>query len=187
MTVVHLVRHGRAAAGWDDDPDPDLDEVGIAQAERVAAALAPIGPLALVTSPLLRCRRTVEPLERAWGVVASIEPSVAEIPSPEGVAMGERVAWLRRAIEGSWAALGPRYASYRDEVVRWVAARAVDTVVVSHFVAINAVIGACTGDDRVVVRRLDNCSVTRVRVVREGPGAGLHLIESGSEADTLIR
>ena len=28
MARVHLVRHGRAAAGWDVDPDPGLDAVG---------------------------------------------------------------------------------------------------------------------------------------------------------------
>ena len=44
-----------------------------------------------------------------------------------------------------------------------------DTVVFSHFVAINAVIGACVGDDRLVIRSLDNCSVT---VVDVDPTAG---------------
>ncbi len=33
MTVrLVLVRHGRAAAGWDTHPDPALDDVGRAQA-----------------------------------------------------------------------------------------------------------------------------------------------------------
>jgi hypothetical protein len=55
--------------------------------------------------------------------------------------------------------------------------------VFSHFIAINAVIGACVGDDRVVIRRLDNTSVT---VVETGGGM-MRLIEAGHEADTLIR
>ena len=29
MTRVYLVRHGRAAAGWDTDPDPGLDALGV--------------------------------------------------------------------------------------------------------------------------------------------------------------
>ena len=37
---LHLVRHGRAAAGWDDDPDPPLDDVGREQADAVAERLA---------------------------------------------------------------------------------------------------------------------------------------------------
>ena len=57
------------------------------------------------------------------------------------------------------------------------------TVVVSHFVAINAVIGAATADDRVVIRSLDNTSVTVVDV----DGGAVRLVEGGHEADTLIR
>jgi broad specificity phosphatase PhoE len=75
------------------------------------------------------------------------------------------------------------YVEYRDAVVQWVRARQTDTVAISHFVAINAVIGACVGDDRVLIRHLDNCSITIVEV----DGDGLRLIEAGEEADTLIR
>ena len=55
MTRLYLVRHGRAAAGWDTDPDPGLDPLGVHQAERMADELGPRGPLALISSPLLRC------------------------------------------------------------------------------------------------------------------------------------
>ena len=64
---------------------------------------------------------------------------------------------------GTWAALGGRWTDYRDEVLAFMRLHAqVDMVVVSHFVAINAVIGACRGDDRLVVNSLDNASVTIV-------------------------
>jgi broad specificity phosphatase PhoE len=57
-------------------------------------------------------------------------------------------------------------------------------VVFSHFIAINAVIGACLGDDRLVIDSLDNASVT---VVEVSPGGDVHLLERGRQADTLIR
>ena len=76
-----------------------------------------------------------------------------------------------------------RYTAFRDGVVGAVAALPRDTVVSSHFVAINAVIGAAIGDDRLVIRSLDNCSVTVV----EADGHSLQLVEGGHEADTLIR
>ncbi|HEX9259560.1 MAG TPA: histidine phosphatase family protein [Acidimicrobiales bacterium] len=183
MPTLHLVRHGRAAAGWDDDPDPPLDDLGRDQAEAVAALLAPLGPLGLVSSPLQRTRQTAEPLARRWGVEALIEPTVREIPSPDGVPMNRRTDWLREALSGTWADLGPRYVEYRDTMLATLAALERDTVVVSHFVAINAVVGACLGDDRVLLHSLDNCSVTVVEV-----GAGrFRLVKSGHEADTLIR
>ncbi|MBU6315737.1 MAG: phosphoglycerate mutase family protein [Acidobacteria bacterium] len=183
VTRVHLVRHGRAAAGWDTDPDPGLDRIGSAQADAVADRLAPLGPLAMVSSPLLRCRETAAPLAARWSAAVMVEPGVAEIPSPEGVAMGERVDWLRAAMSGTWTDLGPRYTAFRDGVVAAITGLAADSVVFSHFVAINAVIGAAIGDDRLVIRSLDNCSVTVVDVV----DGRVHLVEGGHEADTLIR
>jgi broad specificity phosphatase PhoE len=190
MATVHLVRHGRASGGWDADPDPGLDDVGAAQATALAERLGPLGTgsgagreLALVTSPMRRCRDTAAVLAARWGVVAQIEPLVTEIPSPEGVPFGQRVLWLREAMTRTWSDLGPRYTAYRDAVAGYVAGLTVETVIVSHFIAINAVIGACIGDDRLVIRSLDNTSVTIV----EASDDGLTLVRGGDEADTLIR
>jgi broad specificity phosphatase PhoE len=184
---VWLVRHGRASAGWDVDPDPGLDGLGGAQAREVRDRFAPLPALDVLTSPLRRCRETSAPLCEAWDCMAVVEPRVAEIPSPEGVPMGERVDWLRAAMGGTWAELGPRYTAFRDDVVRAVAERANDTIVFSHFVAINAVIGAAIGDDRLVIRSLDNCSVTLMEVTAGPDGPTVCLVEGGHEADTLIR
>lgn len=178
---IRLVRHGRAAAGWDTDPDPDLDEVGRRQADAVAAGLGPA--TVIVTSPLLRCRSTAAVFAATTGLVPRVEPAVAEIPSPDGVAMSDRVDWLRRAMQGTWSSLDERYQRYRDGVVAAVTRLPDGAVVFSHFVAINAVIGACLGDDRLVIRSLDNCSVTTIAV----DGDRLTLVEGGHEADTLIR
>ena len=183
MSRLYLVRHGRASAGWDTDTDPGLDEIGRRQANDVAARLAPLGPLPIVTSPLRRCRETAAPLGRAWKVEPGVEAAVAEIPSPEGVEMADRIDWLRVAMLGSWRDLAPRYVAFRDQVVQLLVSRPADSVVFSHFVAINAAIGAALGDDRLVVRSLDNCSVTIVDIV----DGSLQLVESGHEADTLIR
>ncbi len=183
MTRLHLIRHGRAAAGWNTDPDPGLDGLGLQQATAVAASLSQLGPLPVLSSPLRRCRETAAVLAELWQVEPQIEPSVAEIPSPLGVAMVDRVDWLREAMLGTWGELGPRYVAYRDQVVTFLAGLDSDSVVFSHFIAINAVIGVALGDDRLVVRSLDNCSVTVVDVV----DGALQLVESGHEADTLIR
>ena len=186
MSRVLLVRHGRATAGWDVDPDPGLDDLGREQAEAMAASVAELGPLRLISSPLRRCRETASALERRWDTDARIEPRVAEIPSPEGIAMADRVDWLREAMRGDWAPLGSRYTEYRDAAVQAIRELALadgDTVVCSHFVAINAIIGGVTDDDRVLIRSLDNCSITVVEAV----DGVLRLVEGGSEADTLIR
>lgn len=183
MTTIRLVRHGRAAAGWDRDPDPGLDALGEQQAAAVAEALASIGPLPIISSPLRRCQETARVLADRWGAAVEIVPAVAEIPSPEGIPMTERVEWLRTAMAGTWSDLGDRYTTFRDGVVAGLATLPGDAVVFSHFIAINAVIGAAIGDDRLVIRSLDNCSVTVV----EFTNGRLRLVEGGHEADTLIR
>lgn len=180
---IHLVRHGRAAAGWDTDVDPPLDELGRAQAAAAADVLAGMGTLSVVTSPLRRCRETAAAYAGPRGLVVAVAEEVREIPSPEGYEMEQRVQWLRGAMSREWGVLGSRYTAYRDSIVDYVQALTEPTVVFSHFVAINAVIGACLDDDRVVIRRLDNCSVTTVSL----EDGGLRLLSGGAEADTLIR
>ncbi len=184
MSRLYLVRHGRAAAGWDTAPDPGLDDLGLRQATAVATRLAAaLGTMPVFTSPLRRCRETAAQLADMWNVEARIEPGFGEIPSPEGIAMADRTDWLRDAMRGTWGDLGRRYLTYRDQVVSSLAGLVADSVVFSHFIAINAAIGAALGDDRLVVRSLDNCSVTVVDTV----DGTLQLVEGGHEADTLIR
>ena len=183
MTRLYLVRHGRAAAGWNTDADPGLDAIGQGQAQQVATKLADTGPLYIESSPLRRCRETAAPLAALWDRPISIEPRMAEIPSPQGVAMADRVEWLRGAMQGTWTDLGLRYTAFRDAVGASLRSRTVDAVIFSHFVAVNAAIGLAVGDDRLVIRSLDNCSVTVIDVTN----GGLHLVEGGHEAETLIR
>jgi probable phosphomutase (TIGR03848 family) len=67
VTTVILLRHGRTTAnaggvlaGW--TPGVGLDDTGRAQADAVAARLAPVPLAAVVSSPLERCQQTVAPL-----------------------------------------------------------------------------------------------------------------------------
>jgi broad specificity phosphatase PhoE len=184
MSRIYMVRHGRASAGWDRAVDPSLDEVGREQAGSVARKLAPIGPIKIVSSPLARCRETAAPLAEQWKVGVQVELRVAEIPSPVGYTMESRVDWLREAMRGTWSDLDAPYMAYRDAAYEYVASLPADTVVFSHFVAINAVLGCALDDDRVLIDSLDNCSVT----VFETDGLGaLRVVDRGHQADTLIR
>jgi len=187
VTRVYMVRHGRAAAGWDVDPDPALDEMGRQQALAVASKLSSVGPLPVVSSPLLRCQQTAFPLATVWNSGIAIESRVGEIPSPDGVALEDRGTWLREIMAGTWTQAaersGTHYVNYRDAIAACVASCKTDTVIFSHFVAINAVIGAAQGRDEVLIASLDNCSVTTFDIT----DGNLTVLEIGGEADTLIR
>jgi probable phosphomutase (TIGR03848 family) len=64
VTTVLLLRHGRTTANADGvlagDLPVELDDKGRAQAEAVRVRLAPLPLAVVVSSPLLRCRQTVE-------------------------------------------------------------------------------------------------------------------------------
>lgn len=179
-----MVRHGQAAAGWGDDLDPGLSALGREQAEAAAAALAPNGPQPIVCSPLRRCRETAEALARRWGVEPVVDPAVGEIASPADAAgLDGRSAWLRHAMQGTWSDLGAEHHAWRRSVIDAVQALEVDTVVHSHFVAINVVVGAATGDDRMVCFAPDNCSWS----VFDVDGDNISVVELGRQADTEVR
>jgi broad specificity phosphatase PhoE len=178
MPRLYLVRHGRAEAGFGESMDPGLDALGRSQADAAAAALAPLGPLAILSSPLRRARETAAPLARLWNRAPAIEHAVAEIPSPKGMTLEERVTWLRALMGGSWRDVPRDLAEWREHCVAAAAAIGEDAVVFSHYIAINVLYGAAAGDDRVVAFSPDNCSVT----IFESDGATLRLVEKGNEA-----
>jgi broad specificity phosphatase PhoE len=176
MPRLYLVRHGRAEAGFGEAADPGLDALGHAQAQEAALRLAPLGPLALRTSPLRRTRETAAPLEAVWKCMAAVDFQVAEIPSPTAD-LAERAAWLRAFMAGSWRDADFSLAQWREDLIANLLAIEEDTVIFSHFVAINVAAGAALGDDRVVVFRPENCSVTVLDVA----ASGLVLVEKGRE------
>ncbi|HKD22365.1 MAG TPA: histidine phosphatase family protein [Rhizomicrobium sp.] len=182
MPRLYLVRHGRAAATFAEAADPGLDALGRSQAEAVATRLAPLGPFALVSSPLKRARETSEPLAARWRREPAIEPAVAEIPSPPGMGLAERAEWLRGFMAGSWRDASRDLAQWREEAVAALAALRDDTVIFSHFIAINVAAGAAERDDRVILFRPDNCSVTILDV----ENGALRLVERGHEAETKV-
>ena len=178
MARIHLVRHGRAAAGFGEGMDPGLDELGKSQAVAVADKLKPLGPLTILSSPLRRTQETAAPLARQWSRTPIIEHAVAEIPSPKGMSLEERALWLRTLMAGSWRDAGRDLEAWRAACVAIVAALPEDAVIFSHYVAINVLMGSAIGDDRVVTFSPENCSVT----LFDNVGGKPRLIEKGNEA-----
>ena len=172
---LYLVRHGRAPAGWDDDPDPPLDDVGRAQAEQLADELAARVPggAPIVSSPLRRCRETAAPLAARWGTDVPGRGRRGRDPVAGGRA--DRGAGAL-APGGHGRALdrpGPRYVAYRDGVVDFLVRRTADD---GRGLATSwpstPPSGWRSGDDRLLLRALDNCSITIVDVGRRPAAPG---------------
>ena len=102
---LYLVRHGQSAGnlagrmtGWSEHP---LTALGTTQARRVAARLAPLGPMAVYASDLPRALDTARLIAAAW---ASAEPPAQPpVPPPVGAeaarAAGAAVTFDRRLRE----------------------------------------------------------------------------------------
>jgi len=182
MPRIHLIRHGRAAAGFGEALDPGLDDLGRTQAEAVAARWTGRPAIALAASPLRRTQETAAPLARLWSAAPRIEPRIAEIPSP-GMALSERAIWLAEVMKGRWGQQAAELCAWREAVVRALLEVPADTVAFTHFIAINAAASAAMDDDRVIVFRPDYCSET----VLEHDGRRLKVVQLGAEAETVIR
>jgi broad specificity phosphatase PhoE len=177
--TLYLVRHGRAFAGI-EELDPGLDDVGLSQAEHVAAALTKSGAKRLVCSPLRRARETAAPIASALGLTLEIRDEITEVFDPS-MTPNARSAMLGVFLSGLWSAQSPRLKEWRERVLHTLVELGNEkTVVVSHFVAISAAIGESTQDDRVSPCALANASITTMEIVNgrlslRRPGEVAHL------------
>ncbi|MDN5761407.1 MAG: histidine phosphatase family protein [Microlunatus sp.] len=163
MTAAQLVvlRHGRtawnASGRFQGQADLPLDETGVAQAGRAAAALAELAPSAIVSSDLTRARQTAAPLAQRCGLAVSTDPRLREIHvgSWEGLTIEEALSVMdpdlarrylagedvRRSATGETVAeVGNRAGAALDEIGLDAAAGST-VVVVMHGLAARA--GVC--------------------------------------------
>ncbi|MBV9720813.1 MAG: MSMEG_4193 family putative phosphomutase [Mycobacterium sp.] len=96
MTVV-LLRHGRSTSNTAHvlagrSEGVDLDDKGREQAAELVHRIGDLPIRAVVCSPMLRCRRTIEPLAEALGVEPVIDDRFAEVDYGEWT--GRKIAEL---------------------------------------------------------------------------------------------
>lgn len=206
MSELILWRHGQTdfnrGGRIQGRSDIALNELGRAQARRVAPAIAALAPTRLVSSPLRRAHETAEALAAVTGLgVETLEGLTersfgpwegltrAEVESgwpeafaawrrgedPEGVEVETRAATAQRVASAVRAALDP---GREDERV----------VVVAHGAALTLATTELLGLDPsgwFGLRGLDNCRFARLRTTERRPGlmlAGWNLDAAAPEA-----
>jgi broad specificity phosphatase PhoE len=179
---IYLVRHGEAAANWQESDDPGLSDRGKQQAADAARQLqSRIEPgIRLVSSPMQRARETAQPLASALGAEVAIVDPFREIPTP--VERARRQTWLNAIARQTW---GEQHAMVRDwhqALLAQLRQIREPTVVFTHFMVLNAIVGTLQAEDRVVCFLPDNASVTTL----QGFGNELGLLELGQQFRTRV-
>lgn len=189
MTKIYIVRHGEAAASWGEDIDPPLSEKGRQQASEAAHSIAKLIPdmngVQCISSPIKRAHETAGFFSESQKKAIVIEPRVAEIPSP-GKTLKDRMPWLREVMRSDWNTLSPELTQWRQDCIDFVLSLQADSVIFSHYIAINVLIGHCQKDDRVISYHPDNCSIHQFEVSQTENGRALSIIELGTQASTRI-
>ena len=179
---VYLIRHGQAAAGWAENPDPPLSDAGREQARAVAAQFTGMSPLPIFSSPLRRARETAQPLADAWEEPVRIESAFAEIPAPAELSLQQRLGWLLGIREQSWSDADDALWRWRDGILARLAAFDSACLIFTHFMVMNLVAGVASGDDRLVHYQPDNGSVLSLTVM----GSRIRVHELGRQAATRV-
>jgi broad specificity phosphatase PhoE len=165
MPKLYLVRHGEAASGYAQSADPGLSPKGREQAEALARQLVSWRPITIWSSPLLRAQQTAHPLAVSWSRKPVLKPRVSEIPAPDGDNLAGRGVWLQTFMTSNWRDAPAELQAWRRDVIGALSAITEDTIVFTHFVAINVAAGAATGQDKVTCFMPDNASLWSLEAV----------------------
>ena len=175
MIKIYLVRHGEASDGWTSQ-DPPLSELGKLQAKSLMTFVNSIfdenstNNINAISSPLNRCKETASlALEKQYLEIA-INDNFRELPSPT-IDLEKRVDWLRRILPLTWPELlkdketmesSVNFTQWRENIMSNIYSLKKDTIIFTHFVVINAVIGEILKSDKIVNFQPSNCSITEI-------------------------
>ena len=161
---IYLIRHGEARAAWDQDPDPGLSKKGKLQSEALVKEIMPYLPsrFNIYSSPLLRARETAIPLQNSLNFNLNIKNTYAEIPSP-GIPLSERKIWLRKIFKSKIKELEEPQIDWRESILDSIKLLKKDTIIFSHFMVINCIVGWIVSADKLVTFYPDNCSITKIQ------------------------
>ena len=164
MTDIWLVRHGEAAASFDQSTDSPLSDLGREQAARSAERLSRCVPddAQLLSSPKLRAVQTGDPFAVLRKGALDIDRRFIELPSPGD--LNERKDWIQRVLKGRWSELPESVHDWQRDIVTTIQALRAPTVIFSHFLVINTVAAHMSGEDAVLQCLPANGSVHHLRV-----------------------
>ena len=195
MIKIYLVRHGEASEGWTSQ-DPPLSEVGKSQAKSLMAFVDSIfdknstNNTNVMSSPLNRCKETASlALEKKYLEIV-INDNFRELPSPT-LNLEKRVDWLRRILPLTWPELlkdketmesGVNFIQWKENIMSNIYSLKKDTIIFTHFVVINAVIGEILKSDKIINFQPSNCSITEISKIKDE----LKIVKLGKSQESRV-
>ena len=137
-------------------------------------------PLKIISSPLLRARQTAAPLARCFDTNVEIDQAYQEIISPHGLAA--RQVWLKRFLAETWEIQPQALLEWRKMAIESLRNISPGTVIYTHFMVINTLVGWLVDSQATVTFRPDNCSVTELKLEEDR----LTLVKLGSESSSVV-
>jgi len=195
MIKIYLVRHGEASEGWTSQ-DPPLSELGKSQAKSLMTFVDSIfdknstNNTNVISSPLTRCKETASlALEKKY-LEISINNNFRELPSPT-LDLKKRVDWLRRILPLTWPELlkdketmesGVNFTQWKENIMNNIHSLKKDTIIFTHFVVINAVIGEILKSDKIINFQPSNCSITEISKIN----SKLKIVKLGKSLESRV-
>ncbi|MEC9414354.1 MAG: histidine phosphatase family protein [Pseudomonadota bacterium] len=191
MIKVYLIRHGEAIDGW-TSLDPVLSKRGRKQAEELKLILKDklTDKIDIISSPLSRCQETASISVKESKKEITIDDVFRELPSPVE-SLDRRVIWLKRVLPLDWEDLEQdtesklsniNYHLWREKIISKILSFKSDTVIFTHFVVINNVIGKIMKSTKVVNFYPENCSITEIGIENNK----IELIKLGNSSVTKV-
>ncbi len=191
MIKLLLVRHGEAAEGW-TSKDPPLSDLGKSQALSLLPFIDKIdvNKVDFISSPLARCKETAKLALGEHKQEVEINDIFRELPSPI-LDLEKRVIWLRRVLPLTWPELlndeetitsAVELNEWREKIIDKIYSLKNDTIIFTHFVVINNIIGHILNSEKIVNFQPTNCSVTEIKLLEKK----LQIIKLGKSLETKV-
>ncbi len=158
-----LVRHGEAAESWGNHPDPGLSKLGIKQSSSLInnAMLKSLDSYNFVSSPKSRAKMTAEPLIKKFNKELIINNAFSEIPSDD-INNSQKRAWLTEVMNIEIRDLPDSVLNWRDSIIENSLNVSYNTIVFTHFMVINALVGSLLKKNALMFFYPNYVSITKI-------------------------
>ena len=167
MSEINLlfVRHGEAAESWGNHPDPGLSKLGIKQSASLInnTMLKSLDSYNFVSSPKSRAKMTAEPLIKKFNKELIINNAFSEIPSDD-INNSQKRAWLTEVMNIEIRDLPDSVLNWRDSIIENSLNVSYNTIVFTHFMVINTLIGSLLKKNALMYFYPNYVSVTKITI-----------------------